>query len=74
MEGTGCYGDISVHSEIKVYKKVLEDAYDVRCLVEAPPEIEARARGLQRGLSPYGKGVRTLDNSAFHAYAQRKGA
>ncbi|KAH9362347.1 hypothetical protein HPB48_017999 [Haemaphysalis longicornis] len=57
VEGTGCYGDISVHSEIKVYKKVLEDAYDVRCLVEAPPEIEARARGLQRGLSPYGKGV-----------------
>ncbi|KAL3214333.1 hypothetical protein MRX96_007134 [Rhipicephalus microplus] len=29
VEGTGCYGDINVHSEIKLYKKVLEDAYDI---------------------------------------------
>lgn len=57
VEGTGCYGDVNVHSEIKVYKKVLEDVYDVRCLVEAPPEVGSGAKGLQRMLSPYGKGA-----------------
>lgn len=34
VEGTGCFGDITIHSEIKVYKKVLEDAYEIHCVVE----------------------------------------
>lgn len=55
VEGTGCYGDISVHTEIKVYKKVLEDAYDVRCLVEGPTETNRRAKNSRRMLRPHPK-------------------
>ncbi|KAK8777856.1 hypothetical protein V5799_020805, partial [Amblyomma americanum] len=55
VEGTGCYGDINVHLEIKVYKKVLEDSYDVRCIVEGPTEKRRRAKNRQRILRPHPK-------------------
>ncbi|XP_075529281.1 uncharacterized protein LOC142560799 isoform X2 [Dermacentor variabilis] len=57
VEGTGCYGDINVHSEIKLYKKVLEDAYDVRCLVEEQPEANFRAKNKQHMLRPHAKNI-----------------
>ncbi|XP_050049110.1 uncharacterized protein [Dermacentor andersoni] len=57
VEGTGCYGDINVHSEIKLYKKVLEDAYDVRCLVEEQPEADFRAKNKQHMLRPHAKNI-----------------
>lgn len=57
VEGTGCYGDINVHSEIKLYKKVLEDAYDVRCLVEGHPETNLGAKSKQHILRPHAKSI-----------------
>lgn len=57
VEGTGCYGDINVHSEIKLYKKVLEDAYDVRCLVEGQAETNLRAKSKQHMRRPHAKSI-----------------
>lgn len=57
VEGTGCYGDINVHSEIKLYKKVLEDAYDVRCLVEGQPETNLGAKSKQSILRPNDRSI-----------------
>ncbi|CAN7939683.1 unnamed protein product [Ixodes hexagonus] len=54
VEGTGCYGDISIHSEIKVYKKILEDAYDAHCLVDGQ---------MHSGMSPRAKGKQYLMRS-----------
>ncbi|CAN8024600.1 unnamed protein product [Ixodes persulcatus] len=54
VEGTGCYGDISIHSEIKVYKKILEDAYDVHCLVDDR---------MNSALSPHAQGKQFLMRS-----------
>lgn len=57
VEGTGCYGDVNVHSEIRLYKKVLEDAYDVRCLVEGQSESNIGAKSKQHMQRTHAKSI-----------------
>ncbi|KAK8777855.1 hypothetical protein V5799_020804 [Amblyomma americanum] len=41
LEGTECVGESSVNAQLKVYKRVLQDAYSLNCDTSRPKEVKA---------------------------------